>query len=252
MSYPASAQLFPDLQQYFAKYLKSNQLDRYEVPIPGDIYHDHFFECRSFIRLLFDDDWNFPNYTHCYKDIKDWGSWPTSIRDRLLIYPHSKYFLPCCDSTNFNLLYQQCDATSSDYINTISHDETLCCDDSTNAANFFQLQHDDFVLLDALNIYRCDSTSVQILQQVSNQPPNLFQLPGSKDWILTVDFSNLVTSLSKLIFIYLNLKINLDYSFYTWEDGPIGTYLFEYLYEIYVIDNVFQYMVEIGPDYVEL
>jgi len=252
MPYPASAKLFPDLQRYFSKYLKNNQLDRYEISIPAEIYTDHFFECRSFIRLLFDDEWSYPNYTYCYKKIEDWGSWPQSIRDRLLIYPHSEYYLPCCDSTNFELLFHPCDATSNDSINSIDHLDTLCCDDSTSASNCFLLIEEDFILLDALNTYRCDATSLQIIEQLNNQPPSLFQLPGSNEWILSVDFNFLSSSLSKLIFIYLNLKVNLDFTFYTWEDGIfLGSYLFEQLYELYVIDNVFQHIVSIGPDYVE-
>jgi hypothetical protein len=252
MSYPASARLFPDLQKYFSKYLKTNQLDRYEVSIPSDIHIEHFYNCRSFIRLLFDDDWHFPNYTHCYKNIEDWGSWPQSIRDRILIYPHAQYYLPCCDSTNFNLLYEVCDSTSSEFLNDINHLNTQCCDDSTAAENIFQLQNDDFVLLNALNIFRCDSTALEIINQVSNIPPSLFQMPGSTTWILNVDFDFLSTNLSKLIFIFLNLKINLDFTFYIWENGNfLSNNLFEHLYEIYVIDNVFQYMVSIGPDYVE-
>jgi len=253
MTYPASAsaRLFPDLQQYFAKYLKTNQLDRYEVAIPGSIYNDHFFNCRSFIRMLFDDDWKYPNYTYCYKDIDNWESWPISIRDRLLIYSQAKYYLPCCDATNYNLLFQQCDSTSTSFLNNIDHDETLCCDDSTSAENIFQLQHDNFVLLDALNIYRCDSTALQVLNQVNHTEPSLFQLPGSSRWLLIVDF-NYLSPLSKLIFLYLNLKVNHDYRFYTWDNEEfIGSYIFENLYELYVVDNIFQYIVSIGPDYVE-
>ncbi len=253
MAYPGSAKCFPDLQKYFAKYLKSNQLDRYEVPIPGDIYNEHFTDCRSFIRLLFDDDWNHPNYTHCYTKIVDRAAWPVSIRDRLMVYPHTEYHLPCCDSTNMNLVFQPCDSTSAEYLNTIDHNLSDCCIvDSTSSSNAFNLEEDDFLLLDALNIYRCDSTAVIIFEQESLPVNSLVAIPDDHKWLLSVSFSLLTSPLAKLIFIYLNSKVNFDYTFYYWDgNNYIGDSLFEHLYEIYVIDNVFQQMVKAGPDLIE-
>jgi len=248
--YPGSAKLFPDLQKYFNKYLKTNQLDRYEIPIPGEIYNEHFPECRSFIRMLFDDDWNFPNYTHCYTKIEDKLAWPVSIRDRLMVYTHTEYYLPCCDSTNLDLVYLPCDATSSDFLNIIDHNLSDCCIDSTASTNIFNLESNDFLLLNALNIYRCDSTSVIVYEQ-ENVVNSLVLLPDEQKWLLSISFNSLTSPLSKLIFLYLNLMINNDYLFYQW-DGTnyLSNNLFEHLYEIYVIDNVFQEIVKNGPDLV--
>jgi len=251
MSYPASARLFPDLQKYFRKYMITNQLDRYEIPIPAEIHDEHFYECRSFIRMLFDDDWKYPNYTHCYTKIQDYNAWPISIQDRLMLYQHSEYYLPCCDSTNLDLVYQPCDSTSSDYLNIIDHNLSNCCPDSTSSDNIFQLDAEDFLLLNALNIYRCDSTSVIIFEQLG-APNTLVRLPDQTKWMLNISFDSLSSPLAKLIFIFLNLKINLDFTFYSWDGSNyISKNLFEHLYELYVIDNVFQYMVSIGPDYIE-
>jgi len=250
--YPGSAKLFPDLQKYFSKYLKTNQVDRYEVPIPGDIYPEHFSDCRSFIRLLFDDDWNHPNYTHCYTRIDDRSAWPISVRDRLMVYAHTEYHLPCCDSTNLNLVYQQCDSTSTEYLNSIDHNLSDCCIDTTSSSNVFSLEPEDFLLLDALNIYRCDSTAVIIYEQTTLSTNSLVLLPDEHKWLLSVSFSSLNSPLAKLIFIYLNLKVNLDYIFYQWNGtNHLSNNLIEHLYEIYVIDNVFQYMVKSGPDLIE-
>ena len=228
----------------------TNKLDRYEVPVPGEINDKIFTECRTFIRLLFDDEWNYSNYSHCYISIIDRLAWPTSILDRLMVYGHTELYSPCCDSTNTSLLYEPCDSTATDSLNTINHRTSDCCD-STSALNIFSLTEDDFLLLDALNIYRCDSTAVVIYEQALNSN-SLLKIPENNRWLLTISFESLNTVLSKLIFIYLNLKINLEYNFYMW-DGTnyLSTNLFEHLYELYVIDNIFQYIVKNGPDYIE-
>lgn len=252
MTYPGTARLFPDLQKYFRQYMITNQLDRYEIPVPGEIHNEHFFECRSFIRLLFDDDWHYSNYTHCYNKIEDYGAWPISIRDRLMVYPHSEYFLPCCDATSNEYVYQPCDATSTNFLNIIDHNASNCCIDSTSSDNNFSLEADDFLLLNALNIYRCDSTALIVYEQVDNPSNSLFRLPNELKWMLSLSFQSLSTPLSKLIFLYLNLKVNHEYDFYRWTSSNyIGTNLFEQLYETYVIDNVFQYIVKSGPDLIE-
>jgi len=250
--YPGSAKLFPDLQKYFSKYLKTNQVDRYEVPIPGEIYSEHFAECRSFIRLLFDDDWHFPNYTHCYNKIEDRSAWPISIRDRLMVYTHTEYHLPCCDSTNMNMIYQQCDSTSTEFLNTIDHNMSNCCIDSTSSSNVFNLIDEDFLLLNALNVYRCDTTAVIIYEQELLSSNSLVLLPDEHKWLLSVAFNSLISPLAKLIFIYLNVVINNDYLFYQWNGtNYLSENLLEHLYEIYVIDNIFQNMIKAGSDLIE-
>jgi len=246
MPYPSSAKLFPDLQKYFRQYMIDNKLSRYEIQIPGEIYDNFFTECRSFIRLMFDNNWSFFNYTHCYTQITDYSAWPISIADRLMVYPHSAYYLPYNIYSETDI-YLEYSIENINLINSINHNEIVC----ENFENSFNLISDDFLLLDALNIYRCDSTALIILEQVEASN-TLSKLPDQNIWLLNLSYNSLTSNISKLIFLFLNLKINLDYTFFTWTGtNYISDNLFEYLYELYVIDNIFQYMISIGPDYIE-
>lgn len=64
-------------------------------------------------------------------------------------------------------------------------------DSSTEGSNIFYLEDDDLRLLDKLVEYRTDSTSVTIID---------------------IDYDSLNTTLSKLIYQYLDLKLNGNYS----------------------------------------
>lgn len=94
-----------------------------------------------------------------------------------------------------------------------------CVDSSTpGAVNLFLLQSDDIMMLNQLLAYRIDSTSS-----------------------LTVNFSSLETPLSQLIYMYLDLKINNNYSHFD-NTTTISTKLIEYCYELYVCENLFNYL----------
>jgi len=90
-----------------------------------------------------------------------------------------------------------------------------------DAINLFALSSDDFLLLDELLLYRLygDSTSFN-----------------------TIDFLSLSTNLSKLIYIYLDLMINNNYSLYN--DTSIisnPAFILECCYEAYVAEAIFNY-----------
>jgi hypothetical protein len=105
----------------------------------------------------------------------------------------------------------------------------VCDSDSTAICNLniFNLQDDDITLLDKLLEYRIDSTSADIT---------------------TIVYDNLTTHLSQLIYIYLNFKINTDYTLFTSLTTPISssTEVLENFYESFIIDKIFIYLSSLG------
>ena len=186
----ASTKLAGDLQYWYDKFIKGSVLNKYQIPNPASIPEDYIPD-NSFIRLLFDDNWEslFTTYRYMYRD-KPRTCWPSVARTRLLIYPISgKYY--ACD-----------------------FDSTSICN-----INLFNLEADDLTMLDALLEYRLDSTS------------SIF---------ISVDYSNLNTNLSKLIYIYLDAKINNNTTLYdntTLISSP--TNILENCYESYVVETLF-------------
>ncbi len=95
--------------------------------------------------------------------------------------------------------------------------------DTTDSSTFnlFQLHHENLEMLDKLLVYRTtDSTSV-----------------------LDIEFTSLSTSLSKLIWVYLDLKTHGSYTYYNdivliSGDGEV----LQSLYEAYVIENIFAFI----------
>ena len=107
--------------------------------------------------------------------------------------------------------------------------------DESEGTNVFNLQQDDLTLLDALLQFRTDSTSVTIIDSA-------ITLLDSTTNILYATYGNLSTYLSKLIFLYLDLEINSNFSNYdntslVSNGDPLTT-----LYEFYLIDKYFEFM----------
>ena len=98
--------------------------------------------------------------------------------------------------------------------------------------NLFNLQQHDIILLNALLAYRLDSTAVSIITDTT--------AVGFVSNILYANYSNLNTNLSKLIFLYLDLKINENYSNYNNENLVSEGNLLESVYETYVLDEMFK------------
>lgn len=98
----------------------------------------------------------------------------------------------------------------------------VCDSDSTSVCsiNIFNLQSDDLTMLDLLLRYRTDSTSVID--------------------ITVIDPSSLSTHLSQLIYIYLNFKINNDYTdFDNVNVISSDNEVLENFYESFLIDIIF-------------
>jgi hypothetical protein len=106
----------------------------------------------------------------------------------------------------------------------------ICDSDSTAVCNInvFDLQSDDLFMLDQLLRYRMDSTSVNIF---------------------LIDYNSLNTSLSKLIYHYLNFKIRHDYTLFD-TTTPIANSasVLENFYESFIIDIIFIYISSLGTE----
>jgi hypothetical protein len=104
----------------------------------------------------------------------------------------------------------------------------VCDSDSTSVCeiNIFSLQEDDLTMLDNLLQYRLDSTSVTLI---------------------SIDYNSLSTNLSKLIYIYLDFKINNNYEKFN-ITTPISSEgeVLENFYESFLIDTIFISLSSLG------
>jgi len=219
--YPSSTNIIPELQSYFQKFIITAELNKQGVPLGVQICNS-FLNKNSFIRLLFDDDWptTFTSYRYLYREISGPGSWPAIIRERAMIYP-----------------------TSAKYYQSDS-DSTAVCD-----LNVFNLKENcDIVLLDALLKLRLtDSTSLIVIDSTSVVDP-IFTDSTSADTtaVLTVNY-NTLTRFSKLIFLYLNLQVNNNTSYYNNRDLiALPTDVLESIYETYILEKMFRHIADRG------
>jgi hypothetical protein len=199
----ASTLLVPELQYWFHKFVLESNLNKSETPTPTTI-DPVYLPQKSFIELLFNDDYAYPDYKYKYLSDTNTYGWPYTVRNRMMIYPVSARYYTLDD----------------------------------HGTNFFNLYHDDFVLLDALAAYRYDSTGVVHVTINTTKPTVYFD---STSFILYANFNILNTNLSKLIFLYLDLKLYNHYLNYD-TTTLIAETLLESLYEAYVLEHMFDYM----------
>lgn len=197
----SSTRLVPELQYYVENLITNSTLNKDEVLAPVSIDEIYLGLNKSFIRLLFSDDW--PSYWFEYRylyRLESSSLYPYTVKMRLMIYP-----------------------SSGQYFVSDSDDTSVC------SLNVFGLHGDDFRMLDKLLEYRIDSTGT---------------------YLIGIDYSSLNTRLAKLIYIYLDLKINHSYSLYD-NDTLIAdpSNVLENCYELYVIENIFQYISGRGQTY---
>jgi len=191
----ASTNLVPELQYYFNNFVKNSALNKNLTSFPSSLNILYLDENKSFIRLLFDENYSHTTYRYLYR-LGNESEIPTPINIRLKLYPSSgRYYL--CDN-----------------------DSTAICN-----INLFSLENDDLNMLDKLLDYRMDSTSCDISY---------------------ITYINLNTNLSKLIFLYLDLKINNNYSNYDNENLVSETTRpLEVLYENIVVEEIYKYISEL-------
>lgn len=200
----ASTILVPELQYWFHQFVLESNLNRSETPSPTTL-ETVYLPQKSFIELLFNDNYRYRDYKYKYKQDTNKYGWPYVVRNRLMVYPVSaKYYV----IDEFN------DAT---------------------AVNFFNLQAHDFIMLDALAFYRTDSTGLTIITNTSQ-----VRFDDSTG-VLYANINTLNTNLSKLIFLYLDLKIYHRYSNYD-TTTLIADTLLESTFEAYVLENMYDYM----------
>lgn len=204
----SSTILVPELQTWFYRFVLTSNLNKSETPVPTPI-DAVYLPQKSFIELLFNENYSHREYKYKYLSDTNKYGWPYVVRNRLMVYPASARYYTLND----------------------------------HGTNFFNLQHDDFVLLDALLAYRNDTTGVL---HVTIEPTSLLHPLAyfdSTSEILYATFSELSTNLSKLIFLYLDLKIYNNYSNYD-TTTLIAETLLESLYEAYVLELMFDFMTD--------
>ncbi|MGD2072861.1 MAG: hypothetical protein PVG65_05175, partial [Candidatus Thorarchaeota archaeon] len=106
----------------------------------------------------------------------------------------------------------------------------------SNGDNVFLLKDHDFEMLDALLGYRQDSTSVTIIDSTGVVSYDATSM------ILIVDYDYLSTPLSKLIYLYLDLKIRENVDKYNNNSVISNGSLLETCYETLVIDEFFKFI----------
>lgn len=108
----------------------------------------------------------------------------------------------------------------------VSYYDFSACQGAIGDVNVFDLQSDDLDMLDLLLQYRLDSTSITSI---------------------SIIYDDLTTVLSQLIYIYLDFKINLDYSLF---DNTIplsdDMMVLENFYESYLVEIIFNYISSLG------
>ena len=204
MTLPYSTNLVSELQYWFEKYIRESELNRSEIPSPVSI-PDIYLKPKSFIEMLFQDNYPYNSYEYYFQDASTKSGWASVVRDRLCIYPSAKIFEIC---------------------------------DSEAAFNLFDLKEHDLILLDALLVYRMDSTALTIVDSTS-----VYLIETTMGVTLGASLEALNTNLSKLIYLYLNLKVNSNFENYDNLDlisNP--TNILEASYEAFLIEQMFKYM----------
>lgn len=149
---------------------------------------------------------SYPYNSYEYRYSSTSSSWPSTVRTRIMIYGASAVYYAL----------------------------------DSGGDNVFSLQQDDFTLLNALLSYRQDSTAVTIIDSTST---TIFD---STSGVLTVNYTNLATPLSKLICLYLKLKIYGDITGYnnrsiiSRDDTNPSHIVLENMFELFLLDEYFK------------
>ncbi len=152
--------------------------------------------------MLFYENYSETFYKYKYSGNVSNSGWPSWVRSRMMVF-----------------------GPAADY---------LQLDDAGD--NVFLLEQDDLTLLDSLLAYRQDSTGVTVIDSTS-----AVTVFDSTTGILIVNYDSLPTNLSKLIYLYLKLKIYGDVSRYNNNIVVSGTVLvLENMFELVLIDEYFK------------
>lgn len=207
MTVLSSTKLVPELAYWFDNFVTNSVVNKNQVPSPVSIPLVYLPQ-KSFIELLFNEDYSYTEYNYVYAEHSYDYNMPYIARNRLSVYPGSARYLECGET----------------------------------GVNTFTLKPHDYVLLDALLAYRIDSTNVTIVDSTSVE-----LIDTTAGIILKARYSILGTELSKLIYLYLDLRIYNNYSHYNNESIVSSGKLLESSYEVYVLDQIYKIISARGP-----
>lgn len=207
----ANTTLIPELQYWFNQYVQKSAINRYEIPMPVAVPPE-FLTSNSVVALLFNTEYSHSDYIHTYKEEPRKLCWPALTRQRLMIYPSSKYLVV-----------------------------------DSSGTNIFNLQNEDLIMLDALNIYRNDATS---LVMIDTTGLSLVTDTTSGISILFTTYNSLTSKLAKLIYLYLDLLIRGNYENYNNLDIITCGTLLETCFELFVLDAYFNFATNRSEDLV--
>ncbi len=207
----ASTIVVPELEIQARDFIEDSLVNKFGVPFPPVIIPDDalfVFPPGSFITMLFNECYDLDYYKYLYLEVQDKLSWPAVVRRRLNVYPISARYMEIDD----------------------------------NGTNLFSLLTDDFTLLDALLVYRQDTTALIVVDTTTVTTTTLVTDSTTGFTTLTTSLISLTTELSNLIFVYLDLVVNQNTSNYG-TTTPISTdFSLQTIYELLVIDKYFEYV----------
>jgi len=209
----ANTSLVPEFQHYFHDFVLNSTVNKNQIPMPVDI-PQMFLTPGSVVELLCSESFPYNTYTYLYSNLEDLLCWPTLTRQRLMVYPSSKYLVP-----------------------------------GTEGDNIFNLQADDFLMLDVLLQYRHDATSITIIDTTADIM-NVTIDTTAGYVIVEGNVNGLNTPLSQLIFLYLDLHINGRYRQYELFDNAISDCtMLATCFELKLIDDYFDFMTNMGVSF---
>jgi len=194
--------VIPELQHWFHHYVTRAAINKYLVQPPTDI-DPLFLGVNSFIEMLFNEDFAGNIYKSDYIE-ESFGLWPSVVVRRVQIYPGAKYLSQAVDG-----------------------DE--------RAEDIWNFTNEEKAMLDALLAYRMDSTSLSFVDSTTTISFD------STATILYANINNFTSKLAKLIYIYLDLKVNGNIANYNNLDLVSTGGLLSALYELYVINEFFRH-----------
>lgn len=202
----ANTTLVPELQYWFNQYVQNSSINRYEIPMPVPV-PPLFLKSNSVVALLFNKEYQHTDFIYNYREETQKLCWPEMVRQRLMLYPSSKYLVA-----------------------------------DSSGTNIFDIQYDALVMLDALNVYRNDSTS---LVMIDTTGLSLITDATSNTAILYTMYDSLTTKLAKLIYLYLDLQVRSNYENYNNINIITCGTLLETCFEAFVLDAYFDFMTNI-------
>lgn len=208
----ANSQLIPEFQYWFNKFATTSIVNRYEVPIPVEV-QESFIPRGTVVELLCNENYPYDSYTYLYKNEDRRQCWPTLTAQRLNIYPGSQYLIP---------------ATATE-----------------GGINIFNLQTDDFLMLDVLLAYRHDSTALVLIDATATMDATSVEVITDATTGITYVYASLdvlSTSLSKEIFLYLQFRLYENWQLYNTEGIISDCSLLATCFEFKLIDEYFSYM----------